>query len=113
MAYANPGHGGPDPFGTLLSAFGERLGLRRDDGRAEWSLDGHRVIVAMGARRVTAQFIAAPATDLVSGRPSSAVYVRDRFGYALTDAGCSRMVDDMMAFFAGIREPRFSFVAVR
>jgi hypothetical protein len=114
MVYAKPGHGGPDPFGPLVTAFGDRLRVWRDEDRVEWSLDGHVVAVEVDpAGRVAAQFIAPESTELVSGRPSSAVYARDRSGYPLTDAGCSRMVDDMIAFFSGAREPHFTFVAVR
>jgi hypothetical protein len=29
----------------------------------------------------------------------------------MTREGCVRMVDDMVAFFGGVREPRFAFVA--
>jgi hypothetical protein len=112
MVYAKPGHGGPDPFGPLVTAFGDRLKIRREEDRVEWSLDGSFVCVEFDpAGHVAAQFIAPPSTDLVSGRSSSAVYARDRLGYALTDAGCARMVDDMIAFFSGTREPRFTFVA--
>jgi hypothetical protein len=31
----------------------------------------------------------------------------------MTNADCERMVADMIAFFSGAREPRFTFVAAR
>ena len=40
-------------------------------------------------------------------------YLRHERGYAMTRAGCERMVADMVAFFTGIREPRFTFVATQ
>lgn len=114
MISAHAGPGGPDSFGPLIAAFGDRLVIRREPGRVEWSLDGAVVSVDVDAAgRAAAQFVAPSSTDLVSRRPSSAVYVRDRSGYALTAAGCSHMADDMIAFFSGTREPRFTFVAAR
>lgn len=38
----------------------------------------------------------------------SAAYRPIGGGYALAAHGVSRMVDDLVAFFAGVREPRFT-----
>jgi hypothetical protein len=112
MSYANPSAVFAEAFNPLVTTFGERLCFWREGRQAQWSFEGHVVIVELAATdRVAAQFIAAPETDLVSGRPSSAVYAPERRGYALTSADCERMVADMIAFFSGTREPRFTFVA--
>jgi len=72
------------------------------------AFDGHVVVVELAATDwISAHFIAPPGTDIVSGRPSAAVYAPDRRGYAMTNADCERMVADMIAFFSGAREPRF------
>lgn len=112
MVHASPGLSLADAFAPLVTTFGERLSFSREGRQAQWSCDGHVVIVELGATDwVAAHFIAPPATDVVSGRPSAAVYAPGRHGYALTNAGCERMVADMIAFFSGTREPRFTFVA--
>jgi hypothetical protein len=114
MYYANPSRAFVDALGPLVSTFGERLGFSREGRQAQWSFDGHVVIVELAATdRIAAHFIAPAGTDIVSGRPSAAVYAPDRRGYAMTNADCERMVADMIAFFSGTREPRFTFIAAR
>ncbi len=112
MAHPSPMHWLVEAFAPLGSTFGERLRFSRDGPVARWSCDGHTAIVELGrGPRVLARFIAPPAIDAISGEPSTLVYLREEDGYALTRPGCERMVDDMVAFFSGIREPRFTFVA--
>lgn len=95
-----------------LGTFGERLQFARDGSVAQWSYDGHLAIVELGrADCIRARFVAPPALDAISGQLSMPVYLREEEGYALTRAGCERMVADMVAFFSGTREPRFRFVS--
>jgi hypothetical protein len=94
----------------LISKFGDRLTLVRDRDRVQWSFEGNAAIVELqpgGELRAT--FVAAPAIDEVSARPVSAVYRSHPHRYQLTREGSARMIDDMVAFFSGTREPRFSF----
>ena len=114
MSYVNLSPAFVDAFSPLLSTFGERLTFSRQGQQAEWSFDGHVVVVELAATDwIAAHFIAPSDTDLVSGQSSAAVYAPDRRGYALTNVDCERMVADMIAFFSGTREPRFTFVAAR
>jgi len=101
-----------EAFAPLGSTFGDRLRISRDGSAVQWSYDGHSAIVELGGSdRIVARFIAPRAIDAVSGLPSAPVYLRDERGYALTRVDCERMVADMVAFFSGTREPRFTFVA--
>jgi hypothetical protein len=112
MAYTAPTHWLVEALAPLGDTFGERLHFSRDGAVARWSYDDHAAIVELGrADRILARFIAPPALDAISGKPSAPVYVREANGYALTPAGCDRMVADMVAFFSGIREPQFTFIA--
>ena len=114
MSYANLSPTFVDAFSPLISTFGERLTFSREGRQAQWSFDGHVVVVELAATDwIAAHFIAPSGTDVVSGQPSAAVYATDRRGYAMTNADCERMVADMIAFFSGTREPRFTFVAAR
>ena len=95
----------------LRSAFGSRLSLVRDRNCVQWSCDGNAAIVEFApGNELRATFVAAPEIDTVSSRPVSAVYCARPRTYRLTREGSERMVSDMMAFFSGIREPRFVFV---
>jgi hypothetical protein len=103
-----------EALAPLESAFGEQLHFSRDGAAALWSYEGHAAVVELDAgERIVARFVGPPEIDAVSGRPAAPVYVCGDRGYALTPAGCERMVADMMAFFSGTREPRFTFVAAR
>jgi hypothetical protein len=113
MAYVAPVQWLGEVFAPLGSTFGERLRFTRDGSVARWSYEGHAAIVEMGREdRIVARFVAPPAVDAVSGKLAAPVYARED-GYALTRTGCEHMVADMVAFFSGTREPRFTFVATR
>ncbi len=100
-----------DALAPLGATLGDRLRFTREERTARWTYDGHAADVELrGDDRIVARFSAPPAFDAVSGRLVSPVYVRHPSGYALDRGGCERMVADMAAFFAGIREPRFTFV---
>jgi hypothetical protein len=112
MAHSAPTHWLAEAFAPLGTTFGERLCISRDGTAVQWSYEGHSAIVELGgADRIVARFVAPPAVDAISGLPLAPVYLRDEQGYALTRADCERMVADMVAFFSGTREPRFTFVA--
>lgn len=114
MAYSAPAPWLLEALAPLGSTYGERLRFAYDGEVAQWSYEGQAAVVELGgADRILAHFMAPPAIDAVSGRTVTPVYLREEHGYALTRAGCQRMVEDMKAFFAGTREPRFRFVATR
>jgi hypothetical protein len=95
----------------LISKFGDRLSLVRDRNCVQWSFEGHAAIVEFQpGDELRATFVAAPVLDEVSCRPVSAVYRPKRHPYRLNAEGSARMVADMVAFFSGVREPRFDFV---
>ncbi|HEY4442626.1 MAG TPA: hypothetical protein VGN14_19385 [Candidatus Elarobacter sp.] len=104
-----------DAMAPLAEQFGDDLTLWRDGGVACWRFEDQTVLVAAGERgTIEARFIDRPARDEVSGSYAAAVY--ERIGgtsYPLTPDGGSRMAADMSAFFTGVREPKFAFVAVR
>jgi hypothetical protein len=96
----------------LISKFGDRLTLVRDRNCVHWAFEGHAAIVEFqpgGELRAT--FVAAPVIDEVSSQPVSTVYRSRSDRYPLTRDGSVRMIDDMVAFFSGTREPRFDFVS--
>jgi len=96
------------PLGATL---GDRLRFTRSGRTARWTYNGHAAEVEMRADdRIVARFCAPAAFDAVSRQLVTPVYVRYSAGYALDRGGCERMVADMAAFFAGVREPRFTFV---
>jgi hypothetical protein len=100
-----------DSVSPLNSKFGDRLSLLRERNCVQWSCDGHAAIVEFQpGNELRATFVAAPVIDGVSSRPVSAVYRARSRSYRLTREGSSHMVADMIAFFSGIREPRFTFV---
>ena len=89
----------------------ERLRVERDGDVVRWSCDGRMVVVALrGDGTAEAAFVDRPFHEAVSGTPAVPVYRRAPYpGYALDAAGCARMAEDVEAFFAGTREPRFAF----
>jgi hypothetical protein len=95
----------------LISRFGDRLSLVRDRNCVQWSFEGHAAVVEFQpGYELRATFVAAPVIDEVSARQVSAVYRSRQHRYRLTPEGSARMVADMVAFFSGVREPRFSFI---
>ncbi len=56
-----------------------------------------------------ATFIDSETIDAVSSSPVAAAY-RGRSRYALNEASCARMVSDLVDFFSGVREPKFTFI---
>ncbi len=99
----------------LISNFGEGLTLWRDGNVVHWSYDGQTIVVTLQFDgTVEAAFVDRPASDAVSGRDAQALYARTGGRpYRLTSGGCAAMVADMMAFFAGEREPAFTFTGFR
>ena len=103
MAHPVPASWLADSLAPLGTAFGRQIAFARDGECACWSFAGQQAIVEMaGGGSLRAHFVA-----------SALVYARENAAYPLTPAGCERMVADMLAFFSGIREPRFTFVDVR
>ena len=96
-----------------LTTFAEGLTLRREGDLVQWSYAGQSAIIALredGA--VGATYIGEPTPEVVSGSVAAPAYrARGSATYPMTREGCVRMVDDMVAFFGGVREPRFAFVA--
>jgi hypothetical protein len=100
-----------DSMSPLAATFGDRLSLVRDRNCVQWSCDGHAAIVEFAeGDEIRATFVAAPVIDEVSSLMVSAVYCPRPRSYRLNRQGSARMVADMMAFFSGVREPRFTFV---
>jgi hypothetical protein len=99
----------------LISNFGEGLTLWRDGNVVHWSYAGQTVVVALQFDgTVEATFIDRPSTDVVNAAETQALYARSTGApYRLTPNGCNAMVADMMAFFAGDREPAFTFTGFR
>ncbi len=109
----DPFAGTPAVLAPLVARFGERLALTRDADGVSWSFDGRIATVTPRAGGfLAASFLDRPAADARSAAPVGAVYAPPGGGYALAAGGCARMVDDMLAFFAGVREPRFTFVGL-
>jgi len=95
----------------LFSNFGGDLTLRRAGSVVQWCYKGQTVIVAQQPDgTTTASFVAAPGIDAVNGAAASAVYRRTaERRYRLNANSCRALVGDMIAFFAGEREPFFTF----
>ena len=99
-------------FGSLQAIFGERLTLVRDGNRAQWSLDGRSAVVEFRAGILEATFVERLMQESVSGGTAAPAYRGACAGYRLAPDGCARMVADMVAFFGGVREPRFEFAGL-
>jgi hypothetical protein len=98
-----------EPLNVL---FGGGVTASRHGETAIWHYEGRAAIVEFAAdRAIEATFVERPSIDAVSSLKCAAIY-RPPSGYALTPAGCAHMVDDMVAFFSGTREPRFRFAAM-
>jgi hypothetical protein len=98
-------------FAPLAAACGDRLTVFRDGDVVRWSYEGCLVVVELcGDGSAQAAFVDRPMHDAVTSGPAVPVYAPAAgAGYQLDRAGCTRMADDMHAFFRGTREPRFAF----
>jgi hypothetical protein len=102
----------PDVMAPLLQHFGDRLAIFRERDRVIWTFDKQSAIVELRAREaISALFIDRPVTDVISSALVGAMYRASGVAPQLTVEGAMRLVDDMVAFFSGVREPRFSFVS--
>jgi hypothetical protein len=101
---------------TLAADLGFRfhgeLTLERHGDTVRWCYDGAVAIVSLRPDgTLDATFLEAPAHESVTCGEACCVYrSASRLAYRLTPDGCGRMAADMADFFAGIREPRFTFV---
>jgi hypothetical protein len=96
---------------TLTSTFGDGITLARHGNAVQWSYAGQSAVVELrpgGALEAT--FVARPVLDGVTSSAVAGVYRNTGSRYRLSPEGCSRMVSDMVDFFQGTREPRFTFV---
>jgi hypothetical protein len=99
-----------DLAAPLVSKFGEGLTLCRDGRRVEWSYGGQSAVIELTPQgTLEAMFVERPVVDAVSSNLAAAVYRPRHVPYSLTPAGCTRMVDDLVDFFSGVREPYFVF----
>lgn len=102
----------PDVMAPLIQRFGDRLAIFRERDRVIWTFDKQCAIVELRARdAISALFVDRPATDVASSLLAGAMYRACGVAPQLTVEGATRLVDDMVAFFSGVREPRFSFVS--
>ncbi len=99
-----------DCMTPLAAKFGNRLVLQRDGAAARWTFEEQSVVVELcPSGSIAATFIERPFIDGVSAQSVSSVYRSQAAAYSPTHAGCTRMISDMVAFFSGAREPRFTF----
>lgn len=103
-----------DTFRSLTYRYGDRLATTRDATSVRWSLRGDSVRVAvdrdglLDVRFVSAGLVG-PGGD---GSRQRAVYRRSGIRYRLDGRSSAGLVDDMVAFFEGRREPLFVFAAI-
>jgi cyanophycinase-like exopeptidase len=94
----------------LVEKFGSDLTLSRTATTVYWGYgDQSAFIELLENGALLATFIDAPGVDAVSGAASAAVY-RSHARYVLSASSCKRMIADLVDFFSGVREPRFTFV---
>jgi hypothetical protein len=94
----------------LSEKFGGALTVSRTGNVVAWGFDGQSGVVELtqnGTMRVT--FVASEQIDAASGTPAAAAY-RTGLCYRLDQPSCSRMIADLVDFFSGVREPKFTFV---
>ena len=104
---------GCDDFHPLMERFGRDLACSRNGTSVSWALDGQTAMVFSrtdGSVGVT--FSDRPTLDQRRSVSVAAAYRPLGNDYPLANRGVSRMVEDMLAFFAGVREPRFAFVGI-
>jgi hypothetical protein len=88
---------------------GDGLTLCRDGNSVRWGFAGQATVVELlPDGRMQATFVDREGIDAVSKRPAAAAY-QSHASYALTAVSCTRMVADMVDFFSGVREPKFTF----
>ncbi len=98
----------------LFERFGSALTLVREGERVRWCYSDAAAIVEVRSEgAVAATFLSAPSLDAASAARVRAVYAPPSPTYALTERGVRCMVDDLAAFFSGVREPHFRFVDAR
>jgi|GEM_PF-1906809 len=101
--------GAQSAFAPLVERFGRHLDCSHDGITVSWSLDGQMAsVVPRAGGSVGVTFLDRPRLDMCRSVFVSAAYRPNGGGYALAAHGVSRMVDDLVAFFAGVREPRFT-----
>jgi hypothetical protein len=94
----------------LAEKFGSDITVSRAGNMVCWGYDGQSAVLEMTTDgTLCATFIDSETTDIVSASPVAAAY-RTGSSYALTRAGCGRMVTDLVDFFSGVREPKFRFI---
>jgi hypothetical protein len=94
----------------LSARFGEALTMRRLGNVVCWGYDGQSAIIELGSNgSMRATFVDSDQYELVSASPAIAAY-RSNSTYGLTPSSCGRMVADLVDFFSGIREPKFTFI---
>jgi hypothetical protein len=94
----------------LAAKFGGDVMVSRTGNMVCWGYDGQSAIVELtpnGSMHVT--FVDSEQLDIVSGAPAAAAY-HTGSSYALDRRSCTRMIADLVDFFSGIREPKFTFV---
>jgi hypothetical protein len=97
----------------LISSFGEGLTLWRDGDVVHWAYDEQTIVVTLRFDgTLDATFVDRPRPD-AQGDAVQATYRRGSLPYRLSTSGAKAIVDDMMAFFSGSREPQFSFTGFR
>ena len=101
-------------FAPLVERFGRDLACTRDGALVSWSLDGQTasIIARRDDQSVGVTFFDRPMLDACRSVCVSAAYRPRVGGYPLAHHGVSAMVDDLLAFFTGVREPRFDFVGL-
>jgi hypothetical protein len=94
----------------LTAKFGSALTLSRTENTVCWDFEGQSAVVELtAAGTLRATFIDCESIDAVSATPAAAAY-RGSSTYAVNASSCSRMIADMVDFFSGVREPKFTFV---
>ena len=98
----------------LFEQFGSELILVREGNCVRWCYaDATAIVEQRSANAVAALFMSAPTADAASSEDVRAVYAPQNATYTLTQRGVTHMVEDVAAFFSGVREPRFTFVDAR
>ena len=100
-------------FHPLMERFGRKLACSRNGTSVSWALDGQTATIFSRADgSVGVSFSDRPTLDQRRSVSVAATYRPHGHGYSLAHRGVSRMVEDLLAFFAGLREPRFEFVGI-